>query len=303
MPRYLGLDFGGTKLAAGVTDETGRLLRFARCPTDPSGGPEAALAALHALVCELGADDPHAERFQAVGISFGGPVDQSRQHCLLSHHCPGWQDFPLVDRVSEIWHCRAEMDNDANAAALGEYRFGAGRGRRNMLYVTVSTGIGGGVIADGGLYRGSHGLSGEIGHTIVSLDGPPCSCGKNGCLETYASGPAIARAYASEKDDARETVTAESVFAAATNGDQLAQRVLHRAIQALGIGLANASNLFDPDVIVIGGGVSRAGSALFVPLREVTRALSSPAPADAVEIVPAELGDQVGVVGAIALVV
>ena len=298
MTPYLGLDFGGTKLAAGFADESGRLVAFARCPTDPAAGADAALATIRALADELGAGPP-----RAVGISFGGPVDQSRQNCLLSHHCPGWQDFPLVERVAEIWHCRAEMDNDANAAALGEYRFGAGRGRRNMLYVTVSTGIGGGVIVDGSLYRGSHGLSGEIGHTIVSLDGPPCSCGKHGCLETYASGPAIARAYASEKGEAVETVTAESVFAAASNGDQLAQRVLDRAIQALAIGLANASNLFDPDVIVIGGGVSRAGPALFIPLREIAQALSPPAPADTVAIVPAELGDHVGVIGAIALVI
>lgn len=297
MPRYLGLDFGGTKLAAGFADENGRILTFARCPTDPSAGPDGALAAMQALVDELNIGLP-----SAVGISFGGPVDQSRRRCLLSHHCVGWEDFPLVERVAEIWHCPTTMDNDANAAALGEYRFGAGRSYRNMLFVTVSTGIGGGLIIEGELFRGSHGMSGEIGHTVVSPDGLPCSCGKRGCLETYASGPAIASAYARETGNATVDLSAENVFAAAADGDLSAQRVLERAIHFLGIGLANASNLFDPDVIVIGGGVSRAGPALFVPLREVTRRYNPPAPADAVAIVPAQLDDRVGVIGAIALV-
>jgi glucokinase len=297
MALYLGLDFGGTKLAAGFADESGRLLSFARCPTDPSAGPIGALAAMRALAENMGQAAP-----QAVGISFGGPVDSSRQRCLLSHHGPGWEDFPLVERVAEIWHRPVVMDNDANAAALGEFCFGAGRDQRNLLYVTVSTGIGGGVILDGEIYRGSHGLSGEIGHTIVAADGPLCACGKRGCLEAFASGPAISRTYAREARLASDKVTAENVFANAASGDQIARQVLDRAIQALGIALANASNLLDPDIIVIGGGVSGAGDALFRPLSQIMHSLSAPAPADVVAIVPAELGDAVGVLGAVALV-
>jgi len=298
MRPYLGLDFGGTKLAAGLADETGRLLAFGRCPTEPAAGAAGAIAAMRRLVAAF---PPEAGRPVAVGISFGGPVDLACQRTLLSHHGPGWEDFPLVERIADLWACPVAMDNDANAAALGEVRYGAGRGRRNVLYVTVSTGIGGGVVVDGKVYRGSHGLSGEIGHTIVRPDGPLCPCGKRGCLEAVASGPSIARAYAEQAGRTDSDVTAEDVFRRAANGDVTARDVLDRAIHALGLGLANAINLLDPELVLIGGGVSRAGDALFVPLREAVDAVCAPAPAGAIPIVPAVLGDAVGVLGAVAL--
>jgi glucokinase len=300
VPTYLGLDFGGTKLAAGLADETGRLLGFQRCPTDPDSGPDGAIAAMRRLVETFLSS---SARPAGVGISFGGPVDLACRRTILSHHGPGWEDFPLVERIANVWECPVVMDNDANAAALGEVRFGAGRGYGNVLYVTVSTGIGAGVILDGRLYRGSHGLSGELGHTIVLPDGPPCPCGKRGCVEAVASGPSIARAYARKVGIGPSDVSAEEVFRRAGEGDDLARGVLYNAIRLLGIGLANAINLLDPDVVVIGGGVSRAGEALFGPLRDAVRSVCAPSPPDAVRIVPAELGDAVGVLGAVALVV
>ena len=296
MATYLGLDFGGTKLAAGIADDVGRIIVQDRCPTDAEAGPDGALTALRAMVARFGVP---ARDVRAVGVSFGGPVDNARTHTLLSHHGPGWENFPLVAKVADAWGRPVSMDNDANACALGEVRYGAGRGRRNVLYVTVSTGIGGGVVIDGELYRGSRGLSGEIGHTIVLPDGPRCTCGKRGCLEATSSGPAIARAYHTATG---VTTTAEDVFDRAAADDLAARQVLSLAIRSLGIGLANAINLLDPDLVVVGGGVSKAGPALFVPLREAVRAHSAPSPADGVPVVPAALGDAGGILGAVALV-
>lgn len=299
MSWYLGLDFGGTKLAVGLADESGRLLARRRAPTNGEGGPEAALATMRALVAELG--QPGLD-LAGVGVSFGGPVTPDRQRSLVSHHGPGWENYPLVDRIQANWPVPVEMDNDANAAALGEARFGAARGYRNVLYLTVSTGIGGGIVLDGHLYRGARGLAGEVGHTVVAPDGPLCPCGKRGCVEALAAGPMIARAYA-EKAGLSAPPTAEEVFQRAANDDPLARIVLDRAIDGLGLGIANAINLLDPDVVVIGGGVSNAGDALFVPLRAAVHRYAEPSPPDAVRIVPAALGDAVGILGAIALVV
>jgi glucokinase len=238
----------------------------------------------------------------AIGISFGGPVNPTLTRTLLSHHGPGWEDVALVDRVSVLFGLPAAMDNDANAAALGEWRFGAARGTRNALYVTVSTGIGGGIIVEGKLYRGSRGLSGEIGHIVVIPNGPDCTCGKRGCLEAVSAGPGIARAYAHAVGGSVENVTAADVFLHAQQGDSFAQDVLANAIHHLGVGIADAINLLDPDVVVVGGGVSRAGDALFKPLREAVRSACLYSPDDGVRIVPAELGDAVGILGAVALV-
>jgi glucokinase len=298
MPIYLGLDFGGTKLAVGLVDDQGALLDSRRRPTDPATGGVGAVEAMREMVDEMGAG---RETIDAVGISFGGPVDASRTRTLISHHGPGWVDFPLVERIAEIWRRPVEMDNDANAAALGEARFGAAAGARNALYVTVSTGVGGGIIVDGKLYRGSRGLSGEIGHTIVKPGGPVCTCGKRGCVEAVAAGPSIALAYQAAARSG-SPITAEDVFRLAASGDPTAQLVLDDAITYLGIGLANAINLLDPDVVVLGGGVTRAGDALFVPLRAAVRMASPPSPPDAVPIVAAALGDAVGILGAVALV-
>lgn len=298
MSRYLGLDLGGTKLAVGVADEAGRLLAQRRAPTDGQAGPEGALATLSALVHDLG---DLARPVDGIGVSFGGPVAPDRQTTLLSHHGPGWEQFPLAERAASLWNAPVEMDNDANAAALGEALFGAARRDRDILYLTVSTGIGGGIVIDRKLYRGSRGLAGEIGHTIVVPDGPLCPCGKRGCLEAVAAGPMIARAYA-EAAGEPAAPGAEEVFQRAARGDPVAEEILNRAIEGLGLGIANAINLLDPDVVVLGGGVTRAGDALFVPLRKVVRRHGAPAPPGAVPIRAAALGDAVGVLGAIALV-
>jgi glucokinase len=296
---YLGLDFGGTKLAAGIADETGQLLASSRRPTIAKQGADGALDAMREMVAGF---VDLANQVRAIGISFGGPVDPTLTRTLLSHHGPGWVDVPLVDRVQATYVRPTVMDNDANAAALGEWRFGAAKGAVNALYLTVSTGIGGGIIVGGRVYRGSHGLSGEIGHLIVAPGGPVCTCGRRGCLEAVASGPAIARAYNDLRAGPALEATAADVFRLAAAGNAEAQRVIAEAIHHLGVGIAGAINLLDPDVVVVGGGVSQAGDVLFRPLQAEVLAACLYAPAVSIPVVPAALGDAVGILGAVALV-
>jgi glucokinase len=201
--------------------------------------------------------------------------------------------------------------NDANAAALGEFLFGAGRGHRNFVYITVSTGIGGGIVVDGRLVEGSVGTAGEIGHTTIDRRGPACPCGNIGCLEAIASGTAIARVFrerlkAGEAStvpdvlDGREA-TAADVALGAKAGDALAASVFAEAAEALGLGVVNCIHLFNPDVIAIGGGVSQAGDLLFEPVRRMVALHAFPVPRNVVRIVQVELGTEVGLIGAAAV--
>ncbi|GAB4108553.1 MAG: ROK family glucokinase [Roseiflexaceae bacterium] len=294
MTLVLGLDFGGTKLAAGLVDTaSGTLLADARCPTPP--GAEASLAAMLAL-----ADGLLAERQDspvAVGVSFGGPVEADGRRVRLSMHIPGWEQQPLAERLEQRFGLPAAIANDGDAAALAEHRFGAGRGVRNLLYLTVSTGIGGGLVIDGRLYRGERAWAGEIGHMLLKPDGPPCPCGRNGCLEALASGLSVARAMRQGRPE-QPAVTAQQVAEAAAAGDPLARAVWDEAMGWLGVGVASAANLLNPGRVVIGGGLARAGELLFAPVRQ-TLALRALDPA--LELAPAALGDAVGIYGGAAV--
>ncbi len=312
---YLALDFGGTKLAAALVDAAaGAVLARVRrpSPSDARSSIAEMLDMGRRAVADAGR---RLADVAGVGISFGGPVDESRRRVRLSHHVPGWEDLPLVDEVSRQLGLPAAMDNDANVQALGEWRFGAGRGVSDLLFVNVGTGIGGGLIAGGRLRRGRHGLAGEVGHTVVEPSGPVCTCGKRGCVESLASGPGIARA-------AREAlrgrpfgggrlrelaggdpagITGELVFRAAAEGDPVARQVLERACTYLGIGIANAAAIVDPELVVVGGGVAKAGERFFGPLRRAAREHAAPLEPDMLRIVPGELGDDANVLGAAAL--
>ncbi|MFL5806130.1 MAG: ROK family protein, partial [Roseiflexaceae bacterium] len=221
MSYVLGLDFGGTKLAAGLADlSSDVIVASARCPTPP-GGAEASLATMLQLARDLlAAQGEHEVRpyvrspahlftrspahpLTGVGVSFGGPVEADGRTVRRSMHVPGWEGFALADRLEREFGVPTLVANDADAAALAEHRFGAGRGVRHMLYLTVSTGIGGGVIVDGRLHRGERAWAGEVGHMPLKPDGPPCPCGRHGCLEALASGLSIARA-------ARDRIHAQS---------------------------------------------------------------------------------------------
>jgi glucokinase len=255
----------------------------------------------------------HDRPLFAVGVSFGGPVDFSAGRVRLSHHVPGWENLPLRDLLQNALKVPVLVENDANVAALGEWRFGAGAGCASMLYVTVSTGVGGGWILENKIFRGVDGMAGEIGHTVIQPDGPVCTCGKRGCVEALASGLSIARMareiLAAETEGGTllrsferdsSLITAEHVSRAAEAGDQLAQRILCNAAEALGQGIGIALALVNPQKVIIGGGVAKSGSIYWQALRERARKLVLPGVN--VEIIPASLGDDAPLWGAVALV-
>lgn len=243
---------------------------------------------------------------RACGVGFGGPVDFAGQKLNRSMHVAGWEGVPLPEVLSEHFGIPCVIENDAMAGAIGEYHFGAGQGTQTMVYLTVSTGIGGGLILDGKPYRGSFGLAGEVGHMpVVSSGGRMCTCGSTGCLEAYCSGPAIARRaeeYLSEKlvggDHTRDQLTARTVFERAAAGDPHMQMVVTETGAILGAALTGVINLLDPECIVIGGGVSQAGDPLFAGINEAVRVRLGQTLARKTRIVPAALGDDSVLYGA-----
>jgi glucokinase len=306
----LALDFGGTKHSAAILargEREWRDLRRASAPLPSSA--EGDLTTMRALVHAL----LNGERPPAIGVSFGGPVDAAAGVVQLSHHVPGWERIPLRDMLQSEFGAKVSIDNDANVAALGEHRFGAGVGCDSLMYITVSTGVGGGLILDGRIWRGADGMAGEIGHTVVDPAGPLCLCGKRGCVERLASGPYIAqdireqvraqpergqvvRAMAHDDLDA---ITAQMVAEAAARGDALALEALERAGRALGMGIGNAANLLNPQRFILGGGVTKSGPHFWETLRRTARATALPQVQ--CDIVPALLGDDAPLWGAVAL--
>lgn len=307
MRHVLAIDIGGTKLAAGVVGEDGTQLSKGRAPTEVEKGPHAAVERLIVLCRDVIAQ-AQVPRVELAGIGCGGPLDPRTGVTLTPPNLPGWEDFPLVALVERGLGVKAYLDNDANAAVLGEHRFGAGRGFAHLVYVTLSTGIGGGVILDGRLYQGSNGNAAELGHLQVNYDGWACPCGGRGCLEAFASGTNIARRARESASPAliamagsREGITTEHVVAAVRENDAAAVRVWEETLEVLSAGVASMINAFNPQRVIIGGGVAAAGPLLFEPLSRLALARAMKPLAKGVDLVPAELGDQVGVMGAAAV--
>jgi len=322
-PLLLALDFGGTKLAAALAPacegrhggsecdlRAGGWLARTEAPSPPGRTAQSDMRIMMEMVGRLLAE---ARRpLAAIGVSFGGPVAAGRRVVLLSHHVPGWEQVPLCDRLEAELGAPAFMDNDGNTAALGEYRYGAGRGHDSLLYITVSTGVGGGWILNGQTWGGADGVAGEIGHLVVDPQGPTCPCGKRGCVEVMASGLGIAQ-RASEWLATRPhngrllrslaagdlAPDAELVAQAAAQGDELAWQVLEVSARALGNGIGGAANLMNPEVFVLGGGVTKAGERWWQAVRQAAR--DTALPEIRTEIVPAALGDDAPLWGAIAL--
>jgi glucokinase len=254
----------------------------------------------------------HRSDFLGIGIGAPGPLDRERGLVIVAPNL-GWKNFPLRDRVSQRLGLPATLDNDANCATVGEWWQGAARGGRNVIGITIGTGIGGGIIVDGKLFHGVSDVAGEVGHTTIDLNGRHCKCGNYGCLEAYASGPAIAtraREVLVREETASllpslvngrlEELTAETVYRAAMQGDALASEIVRDTARYLGVGIANLLNILNADVVVVAGGVTQAGDALFVPLQaEVRRRAFKPA-VEATRIVPGMLPGTAGVVGAVA---
>ncbi len=303
----LGLDVGGTEVKAVRMARDGTILGRSRAPT-PAEDPEATVATLIELARGL-----RMEAVRAVGVGAAGMVDVTAGVLRFAPNL-AWREVPIAARVHEALGLPAQVDNDATAAVYGEYRFGAGRGYRHLLLVTVGTGIGGGIVADGRLFRGAHGFASEIGHIIVEPGGPACGCGNRGCWEQVAAGRAIdglgRRAARTEAGRAlRElaggdpaAVDGRIVTASARRGDATAVGILNQVGRRLGEGIAGLVNVLDPEVVIVGGGAAVAGDLLLEPARSAYEgAVQAPAHRPPVPIVTAALGNDAGAVGAAAL--
>ena len=278
--KTLAIDIGGTKYSMAIFDGATMIARVSE-PTDRDGGRDWMLSRI-----ESNADHWRYEHgFDRIAIGFGGPVDFARQTVALSTHVGGWSNTPLTDRLASRYGVPAVMDNDANAGALGEGVYGAGRGFRPLFYMTLSTGIGGGILlADGSLHRGADSYGGEIGHLTIAPDGPDCLCGSRGCFERMCCGLWLERDYGQ---------TAEQLMKSAEFVD--------RYVVNLAMGLKACIMLLNPARIVIGGGISKAGDRLFVPLRKEVRRQVTEWSRARIDVVPAELGDDAVLYGALAL--
>jgi len=300
----MAVDLGGTKMLAGVADSEGVVVRRTVRPTNVAGEEEL-LAELDGAVSEL-ADDG----VEAIGVGIPSTIDQRAGRAVSSVNIP-LDDVDLGRRLTERFGLPAAIENDANAAALAEHRYGAGRGSKHMVMLTLGTGVGGGLILDGRLYRGAVGAAAELGHVTIDLDGPPCQglCPGRGHLEALASGRAtdlLSREMAAARPDGdlgraaadgRE-VDARLVVDLAADGPGDARELLEQVGFHLGIGIANFVTIFNPEVVVLGGGFARAGDLLLEPARRVVAERTLPPARDVVRIVPALLGPEAGLIGA-----
>jgi glucokinase len=309
----LGIDIGGTNLVVGSVAEDGSALRALESePTHAEAGQSDVLDRLITLAqrtIERTRREVRGAEIIGVGVGAPGPLDTKSGIVLLTPNL-GWVNLPLRQIIHERLGLPAALDNDANCAVLGEWWMGAARGTKNAIGITIGTGIGGGIIVDGKLYHGASDCAGEIGHTTIDTEGRRCKCGNYGCLEAYASGPNIALRAVEELKagavsrladyvggDLRQ-VTAQTVYQAAHDGDGLALEVVNDTAKFLGVGIANLLNVFNPEVVVVCGGVTLAGDRLFDPLRrEVARRAFKPA-VSVCRIVPCELSGTAGVYGA-----
>ena len=318
----VGIDIGGTKLATVVADSTGRILNKVRRPTLAERGPEYALQLLSDMVretVELAGLAPTA--ISAIGVSCGGPLDTKTGIVYSPPNLPGWDALPLKAKLESEFQIPVTVENDANASALAEYRFGGGRGYNAVLYMTMSTGIGGGIVLDGQIYHGANDSAGEVGHQILLPDGPPCGCGKRGCLEALCSGPAIARraqaaiqkhltdksaspaALLNLANGCPEAVRSEHVLEAARHRDAFALQLVEETAYYMGWGIANLVNILNPDIVLLGTIAIAAGDLLLDPIRKTVSEFAMTRPAAAVKIAPAALGEALGDLAAVALVV
>lgn len=307
MPRVLAIDIGGTRMRAGAFDE--ELLAYEVLLTEVEKGPDDIIKRLieagKRVLKKVGWD-----KVDAIGMAVPGPLDRVKKTINTPPNMPGWDNIPIGDIFEEEFSAPSFIDNDANAAALGEAVYGAGKGATVVTYFTVSTGIGGGCVIKGHIFHGAGDNAGEFGHQKLDPFGPPCGCGRRGCLEALASGTAIARRakelliYNPQSllwqiiEGKIEKVSARYVAQAASQGDALCLRVFQEAGFWLGLGIANIINLFNPKVVILGGGVINAGELILKPTRETAFGKAIPQLASIVEIVPAKLGELPGLYGA-----
>ncbi len=308
----LGVDIGGTKVAVGLVDREGKILSQGRQPMMATGTPE---AALHAVTNAIDSLITTGNVIQGIGICAPGPLDPKTGVVLNPPNLPCWRNFPLADKIASIYRVPVYVDNDANAAALAETRWGAARGFRYVFYTTIGTGIGTGIVLDSRIYHGNTGSAGEGGHVSIDYRGPICSCGKPGCIEVLAAGPAIgARARAklssaSVKHSAIldlakgnvAAVTSEMVGRAYSTGDPLAREILLETVDVLTPWLGNIVDLLDPDVLVVGGGVAAMLQPFFDEIKNRLPSCCVNPHASAIPLLMAHYGADAGIAGGAAL--
>jgi len=307
----LAVDLGGTKIIVAIISDKGQVTAREYYLTLAEEGPQPVIdRILSAIDHILGLVNLDSSKLHSISLAAAGAIDLDKGLVTLSPNLPGWHNIPLRDIVKEKHGVDTFLINDASAAALGEHHFGAGRGVNNLVLLTLGTGIGGGIIINGKLYSGPRGSAGEIGHATIDVNGPRCSCGNVGCLEMLASGTAIAqeairRISQGERssltkilDGKAGNITAEAVGVAAKNGDSLALEVISKAATYLGVAMVNLVNIFNPEMIIIGGGMAQMGDLLLDTARQVVKERAFPLSAQAVRIVTAQLGDNAGVLGA-----
>lgn len=309
MKNYVvGVDLGGTKISTALSDLEGKIINQTTIPTDAHEGEVPVLNRIINSIEKVVNDSAVSyEDIKGIGIGSPGPLDAKQGIIITTPNLP-FKNFNLVKHISEKFGVPVFLDNDANVAAIGEFMFGAGKGAENIVFFTVSTGVGGGAILNGKVYRGHTSNALEIGHMTVAPHGPRCNCGNVGCVEATSSGTAIAKraheALSTKVETSLrkyENVTSYEVFVEAAAGDPVAKDIIDDAMNYLGIAVANAVSIFDPEYVIIGGGVSKAGDVVFDTVRKVVNKRCFKSMAESVKIVPAGLGTDAGLIGAVAL--
>lgn len=303
---FVGVDLGATGIKAGIVNHHGQVLEYRHVSSQVAEGRQAVVQRLIAVI--EGLLRPYRQGrtpVKGIGIGSPGPLDVETGVILKAPNLRGWVKVPLRAIIEQHFTFPTVLENDANAAALGEYWFGAGRGKRSLVCLTLGTGVGGGIIHGGKIWRGANGAAGEVGHMILNPDGPACACGGRGCLEVYASAKGIVARAVEAMKEYREKgevnpqgITSEAVFQRASQGDPLFRQIRQETVKWLGVGIANLINLLNPEAVIIGGGVARASGLLPLLRREVRRRTVAPS-AKITPLLLTRLGDHAGVVGAV----
>ena len=309
MKKYvIGIDLGGTKISTAIANLEGKVQSLFVIPTEANLGEkkviENIVTSIEKVIVEA---KSNLDEILCIGIGSPGVLDLAEGEIIASPNLP-FANFKIISELKKSFDIDFYLDNDANVATIGEYVLGAGKGKDNMVFVTVSTGVGGGAIVNGQLYRGNTSNALEVGHMTIDANGPICGCGNYGCLEALSSGTAIAKKANQALGSKVETslrkydkVTSYEVFVEANNGDAVATEIIDTALNYLGIGIANIITMMDPAMVIIGGGVSNAGPSIFEKVKEVVKRRNFKVMSDNCEIVHAKLGTDAGVLGAVSL--
>lgn len=312
-PKFaIGIDVGGTFIKGALVDRSGRIIFRRKVPTEASSGNHGVLNHVVSLIGQLEKTLKAKGQILGVGLGIAGLVDFRRGIVLVSPNLPGWRNFPVLQTLSKVVNYPLFLENDANAAALGEKWMGAARKAQSFCFLTLGTGVGGGLVMEGRIWHGAKGMAGEIGHMIIDPHGPPCKCGNQGCLETYASVNALRRMVMEAFETGRKTILGadiqndsldgKAIFQAAQKEDALALEVFERMGFALGVGMASLVNLLNPEMIVLGGGLSAAWRYFIPALRREFKSRAFLDITRGVKIVRATAGENAGILGAAHLV-